>query len=126
MVFEHIDYRLIYMNGKHPDDIAGLSGVGGTFDRPVGGRYARCGYVGVREESWLDSNRFAAQWPDAYGRAVPKTSPDTYIWKVTIEDPVYFTKPFTYAFNVVRDEYRVMPDRCADTPPDDKYVKISR
>src|SRR6185295_3788111 len=53
-----------------------------------------------------------------------KTGPDTYIWKVTIEDPVYFTKPFTYAFNVERNPFRIVPDRCEDTAPDEKYNRI--
>jgi L-ascorbate metabolism protein UlaG (beta-lactamase superfamily) len=46
------------------------------------------------------------------------------VWIVTIDDPVYFTKPFTYANNFERDDFRIVPDRCEDTPPDDKYVRV--
>jgi L-ascorbate metabolism protein UlaG (beta-lactamase superfamily) len=123
MVFEHIDYRIIYMNGKHPDEITDYPEWEGHSIGRWEGDTLVVDTVGARDDSWLDSFGLQHSVQMHMIERYRKTSPDTYIWTVTIEDPVYFTKPFTYAFNVVRDEYRVMPDRCADTPPDDKYVK---
>ncbi len=124
MVFEHIDYRLIYMNGKHPDDILDYPEWEGHSIGWWEGDTLVVDTVGMREESWLDSNGLQHSGQMHMVERYTKTSPDTYIWKVTIEDPVYFTKPFTYAFNVMRDEYRIVPNRCADTPPDEKYNRI--
>jgi hypothetical protein len=45
-----------------------------------------------------------------------KTGPDTLRLTVTIDDPVFYTKPWTYARNVRREpkDVRLMPARCAD------------
>jgi L-ascorbate metabolism protein UlaG (beta-lactamase superfamily) len=123
MIFEHIDYRLIYMNGKHPDDIVDYPEWEGHSIGRWEGDTLVVDTIGMREESWLDSNGLQHSGKLHIVERYTKTSPDTYIWKVTIDDPVYFTKPFTYAFNVERDEYRIVPDRCADTPPDVKYIR---
>jgi L-ascorbate metabolism protein UlaG (beta-lactamase superfamily) len=124
MIFEHIDYRLIYMNGKHPDDILDYPEWEGHSTGRWEGDTLVVDTIGMREESWLDSNGLQHSGKLHMIERYTKTSPDTYIWKVTIDDPVYFTKPFTYAFNVERDEYRIVPDRCADTPPDEKYNRV--
>lgn len=124
MVFEHIDYRLIYMNTKHPDDILDYPEWEGHSVGRWEGDTLAVDTIGMREESWLDSQGLQHSAKLHLVERYIKTSPDTYIWKVTVEDPIYYTKPFTYAFNVSRDEERIMPDRCADTPPDDKYEKV--
>src|SRR4051812_33111889 len=115
MIFEHIDYRLIYMNGKHPADILDYPEWEGHSIGHWEGDTLVVDTIGMRDESWLDSNGLQHSGKLHMIERYTKTSPDTYIWKVTIEDPVYFTKPFTYSFNVMRDEYRIVPDRCADT-----------
>jgi L-ascorbate metabolism protein UlaG (beta-lactamase superfamily) len=122
MAFEHIDYRLIYMNGKHPDDILDYPEWEGNSIGRWDGDSLVVDTIGMREESWLDSFGLQHSGKMHMVERYTKTSPDTYIWKVTIDDPVYFTKPFTYAVNFERDEYRIVPDRCADTPPDEKYT----
>jgi L-ascorbate metabolism protein UlaG (beta-lactamase superfamily) len=124
MVFEHIDYRIVYMNGKHPDDIVDYSEWEGHSIGRWEGDTLVVDTIGMREESWLDSGGLQHSGKMHMIERYTKTSPDSYIWNVTIEDPVYFTKPFTYAFNVERDEFRIVPDRCEDTPPDDKYNRI--
>jgi len=121
MVFEHIDYRLIYMNGKHPDDITDYPEWEGNSVGHWEADTLVIDTIGMREESWLDSFGLQHSGKMHMIERYTKTSPDSYIWKVTIDDPVYFTKPFTYAFNVERDDERIVPDRCADTPPDEKY-----
>ncbi len=124
MVFEHIDYRLIYMNGKHPDDILDYPEWEGHSIGWWEGDTLVVDTIGMREESWLDSNGLQHSAKMHMIERYTKTSPDTYIWKVTIEDPVYFTKPFTYAFNVERNPFRIVPDRCEDTPPEEKYNRV--
>ncbi len=124
MIFEHIDYRIIYINGKHPEDIVDYPEWEGHSTGSWDGDTLVVDTIGMREESWLDSNGLQHSGKLHMIERYTKTSPDSYIWKVTIDDPVYFTKPFTYAFNVERDEFRIVPDRCEDTPPDEKYNRI--
>ena len=124
MVFEHIDYRIVYMNGKHPDDIVDYPEWEGHSIGRWEGDTLVVDTIGMREESWLDSGGLQHSGKMHMVERYTKTGPDSYIWKVTIEDPVYFTKPFTYAFNVERDEFRIVPDRCEDTPSVEKYNRI--
>ena len=101
VVSEHINdgYRIVYINGKHPDDMA-YPEWNGTFGGPLGRRYARCGY------HWHESG-FLARYARACSTVTKlhvverftKTSPDTFALKVTVDDPVYFTKPFSYGID---------------------------
>ncbi len=122
IIFEHVDYRIIYMNGKHPDDIVDYPEWEGNSVGYWDGNTLVVDTIGMRPESWLDS--FGLQHSEKMHmiERFTKTSPDTFVWVVTIDDPVYFTKPWTYANNFERDEYRIVPDRCEDTAPDEKYV----
>ena len=52
--------------------------------------------IGMREESWLTTEGLQHSDKMHMVERFTKTSPDTFILKVTIDDPVYFTKPFTY------------------------------
>jgi L-ascorbate metabolism protein UlaG (beta-lactamase superfamily) len=124
MVFEHIDYRLIYMNGKHPEDILEYPEWAGHSIGWWEGDMLVVDTIGMREESWLDSDGLQHSGKMHMVERFKKTSPDTFVWIVTINDPVYFTKPFTYANNFERDHFRIVPNRCEDTPPDEKYVRI--
>ncbi len=121
MIFEHIDYRIVYMNGKHPDDIVDYPEWEGNSVGHWEGDTLVVDTIGMREESWLDSTGLQHSGKMHMVERLTKTSPDTFVMKVTIDDPVYFTKPFTYANNFERDEYRIVPDRCEDTPPDERY-----
>ena len=127
MVFEHIDYRIIYMDGRpHPADAVDYPMWQGHSIGRWEGDELVVDTVGMREESWLDSFGLQHSAQLHIVERYRKTSPDTYVWTATIEDPVYFTKPFKYQFNVSRVDYEVLPDRCEDTPPDEKYTTRRR
>jgi L-ascorbate metabolism protein UlaG (beta-lactamase superfamily) len=126
IIFEHVDYRIIYMNGKnakHPEDIVDYPEWEGNSVGHWEGDTLVVDTIGMREESWLDSTGLQHSGKMHMVERFTKTSPDTFMWKVTIDDPVYYTKPFTYANNFERGTYRIVPDRCEDTTPDEKYVK---
>ena len=123
MVFEHIDYRIIYMNAKHPDDIVDYPQWEGNSIGRWDGDTLVVDTTGMREESWLDSYGLQHSVNMHMVERFTKTSPDTFVMKVTIDDPTYYTKPFSYANNFERDDYRIVPDRCEDTSPDEKYSK---
>ncbi len=124
MIFEHIDYRIIYMNAKHPDDILDYPEWAGHSIGRWDGDTLVIDTIGMREESWLDSDGLQHSGKLHVIERYTKTSPDTFVGLFTIEDPVYYTKPFTYGNNYERATFRIVPDRCEDTPPDEKYVRV--
>jgi hypothetical protein len=55
ITFEHIDYRIIYMNGKHPDDVLDYPDWEGHSVGRWEGDTLVVDTVGMKEESWLDA-----------------------------------------------------------------------
>ena len=114
---EHIDYRLIYTDGRvHPDDILDYPEWMGNSIGKWEGDTLVVDTIGMREETWLDTAGFEHSDKLHVTERFQKTGPDTYKWTVTIDDPVFFTKPFTYARDPKRmsKNVRLMPARCAD------------
>jgi hypothetical protein len=117
IITEHIDYRMVYTDGRgHPDDIL-------DYPEWMGhsvGRWENDALVvdtiGMREETWLDTAGFEHSARLRMTERFQKTGPDTIRLTVTIDDPVVYTKPFTYGRNVRRmaKDVRLMPARCAD------------
>ena len=72
--------------------------------------------IGMREETWLDTAGFEHSPQLHITERFQKTGPDAIRLTTTIEDPVFYTKPFTYGRNVRRmpKDTRLMPARCAD------------
>lgn len=113
---EHIDYRLIYMNGKHPDDILDYPEWMGHSIGSWDGDTLVVDTIGMREETWLDTSGFEHSDKLRITERFQKTGPDTIRLTVTINDPVFYTKPWTYGRNIRRmgKDVRMMPARCAD------------
>ena len=70
MIFEHIDYRLIYMNAKHPADIVDYPEWEGHSIGYWDGDTLVVDTIGMREESWLDSDGLQHSGMMHDGRAV--------------------------------------------------------
>ena len=114
---EHIDYRLIYTDGRgHPEDIL-------EYPEWMGhsiGRWDEDALVvdtiATREETWLDTAGFEHSDKLHLTERLQKTGPDNFRITVTVEDPVFYTKPFTYSRVARRmaKDVRLMPVRCAD------------
>ena len=70
----------------------------------------------MREETWLDTAGFEHSAKLHITERFQKTGPDSIRHTTTIEDPVFYTKPFTYVQNLRRmpKDTRLMPARCAD------------
>jgi hypothetical protein len=117
IITEHIDYRMVYMDGRgHPDDIL-------DYPEWMGHSIGRWNVdtlvvdtIGMREETWLDTAGFEHSAKLRITERFQKTGPDTIRMTTTIEDPVFYTKPFTYGRNLRRmpKDARLMPARCAD------------
>jgi hypothetical protein len=117
IITEHIDYRMIYMDGRgHPEDILDYPEWMGHSIGRWEGQTLVVDTIGMRQETWLDTAGFEHSDKLHITERFQKTSPDTIRLTVTIEDPVFYTKPFTYGRDVKRmaKNVRLMPARCAD------------
>jgi len=117
IITEHIDYRLIYTDGRrHPEDILDYpEWMGHSIGRWEGDTLV-VETIGMREETWLDTAGFEHSAMLRLTERLQKTGPDNFRINVTVEDPVFFTKPFTYSRVARRmaKDVRLMPARCAD------------
>jgi hypothetical protein len=117
IITEHIDYRMIYTDGRgHPDDILDYPEWMGHSTGRWEGDTLIVDTIGMREETWLDTSGFEHSEKLRITERFQKIGPDTIRLTVTINDPVFYTKPFTYGRNVRRmgKDVRLMPARCAD------------
>ena len=117
IITEHIDYRMIYTDGRgHPEDILDYpEWMGHSVGRWENDTLV-VDTIGMREETWLDTAGFEHSARLRITERFQKTGPDTIRLSVTIDDPVFYTKSFTYGRNVRRmgKDVRLMPARCAD------------
>src|SRR4029077_9629765 len=122
IVSEHINdgYRIVYINGKHPTSMAYPEWNGHSVAHWEGDILV-VDTIGMREDSWLNTPGLQHRGQTHVVERFQKTSPDTFTVRVTIEDPVYFTKPFTYGVAQLRDVNGFISERCSDTPLDEKY-----
>ena len=117
IITEHIDYRMIYADGRgHPEDILDYPEWMGHSTGRWDGDTLVVDTIGMREETWLDTAGFEHSAKLRITERFQKTGPDALRLTVTIDDPVFYSKPFTYGRNVrrMRKDVRLMPARCAD------------
>ncbi len=108
-------------NGKHPETMAYPEWNGHSVGHWEGDILV-VDTIGMSEDSWLNSEGLQHSDQMHMVERFQKTSPDTFTLKVTIDDPVYFTKPFTYGVTQLRDVNGFISERCSDTPLDEKYT----
>ena len=121
---EHIDYRVFYMDGRaHPDDMLDYpEWMGHSIGRWEGDTLV-VDTIGIRPESWLDRGGLEHSDQLHLIERFEKTGADTFTWTVTVEDSVFYTKPWTYQLEVNRLDFpRLLPDRCADNEVDTEQM----
>jgi hypothetical protein len=113
---ENVDYRVFYIDGKHPDDILDYAEWNGHSIARWEGDTLLVDTIGIRPETWLDTAGLEHSEKLHLTERFQKTGPDALKWTVTIEDPVFFTHPFTYERTIRRmpKDARLMTARCAD------------
>lgn len=125
VVTEHIDYRIFYMDGSgHPDDIMDYpEWMGHSIGRWEGDTLI-VDTIGIRPESWLDRGGLQHSEKLHLIERFQKTGADTFDWTVTVDDPVYYAKPWTYQLKVARLDFpRLLPARCADNEVDAEHMQ---
>ena len=121
---EHIDHRIFYMDGRdHPDYIMDYAEwMGSSIGRWEGDTLV-VDTIGIRPETWLDRGGLQHSEQLHLIERFDKTGPDTFRWTVTVEDPVFFTKPWTYQLPMERLDFpRLLPARCADNELDAEHM----
>lgn len=118
------DFRLIYVDGrKHPDDIYDYPGwMGHSIGRWEGDTLV-VDSIGFNDRTWLDTPGLEHSEKLHSIERFQKIDPDTIEWTVTIEDPVFFTKPFTYAREFKRQDTRIMSYSCTENEKDYAHMQ---
>lgn len=117
VVSEHINdgYRIVYINGKHPDDMAYPEWNGNSVGHWEGDTLV-VDTIGMKADSWLSSTGLQHSDQLHVVEHFTKTSPDTFALKVTVDDPVYFTKPFSYGIDQLRMSMGSYPNAAVILP----------
>jgi hypothetical protein len=114
----HGVYRVVYINGKHPADIADYPQFMGHSIGKWEGDTLVVDTVGVNDRTWLDSYGLEHSDKLHLTERFQKVGPDTIKYTVTYEDPVFFTKPWSATLNFVRQKDRLMEYVCNDNEKD--------
>ena len=106
MLYEpQIDYRVIYLDGRpNPDDALRFPTWFGHSTGKWDGDTLVVETVGVDERTWLDSGGLEHSKEMKMTERFRKTDPNTISVTITIDDPVFYTKPFTYSYTKRRGE----------------------
>ena len=110
-------FRRIFTDGRpHPRD-QDITWYGDSIGRYEGNSL----YVdttGISERSWLDTAGHQHSDKLHVTEVFTKTAPDRILWKVTYDDPVYFTKPWSVSLEMKPQKYDIMEMICTDNNQD--------
>jgi hypothetical protein len=117
MIVLHEDqnrFRAIYMDGRgHPEEIYDLPE---PFGHSIGrweGDTLVVDTVGFHDTTWMDRAGLGHSTQLHLIERFKRTGADTIEWTVTVEDPIHYTKPFTYrSIFSRRDGFRLMTYNC--------------
>ena len=126
ILFEnHFNYRLIYTDGtKHPDDIHDYPAFMGHSIGKWEGDTLVVDTVGIKERSWLDSNGLEHSDKLHLTERFRRIGPDSISYAVTYDDPVFFTKPWTFELNFKRlKDTRLIEYVCMENERDLKRLQ---
>ncbi len=116
--------RFIYTDGrKHPEDIHDLPEFMGNSIGHWEGDTLVVDTVAVDERIWLDPSGHEHSDKLRIVERFKKTGPNTIIWEGTIDDPVFFVKPFTVTRTFERQlNDRLLSHSCVDNEKDQEYM----
>jgi len=117
-------FRLIYTDGsKHPSDAMDYpEWMGHSVGRWEGDTLV-VDAIAFKDKTWLDTNGLEHSEKLHLIERFQKTDANTLRWTVTVEDPVFFTHPFKYAFDFKRQNTRILSYDCGENEKDAAYMK---
>jgi hypothetical protein len=105
ILFEnHYVYRVIYINGKHPEDIDDYPAFMGHSTGKWQGDTLVVDTVGIKAGTWLDSNGLEHSDRLHLTETFQKAGDDVIHYSVTYDDPVMFTKSWTLKLDLKRQK----------------------
>src|SRR5262245_27982877 len=126
ILFEnHFIYRLIYTDGtKHPQDIQDYPAFMGHSIGHWEGDTLVVDTVAINDRTWLDSNGMEHSDKLHLTERFRKTGSDTIRYSVTYDDPVFFTKPWTFDLDFKRlKNTRLIEYVCEENERDSKRLR---
>jgi hypothetical protein len=126
LLFEnHFIYRLIYTDGtKHPEDIQDYPAFMGHSIGRWEGDTLVVDTVGINDRTWLDSNGMEHSDKLHLTERFRKTGPDTFRYAVTYDDPVFFTRPWTFELDFRRlKNTRLIEYVCEENEKDQQKLR---
>jgi len=79
--------------------------------------------IAFKDKTWLDTYGLEYSEKLHLIERFQKTDANTLRWTVTVEDPVFFTHPFKYAFDFKRQNTRILSYDCGENEKDAAYMK---
>jgi len=126
IVIAHEDqhrFRLIYLDGRpHPKEMHDIPEPFGDSIGHWEGDELVVDSIGFTDTTWMDRYGLPHSEELHLIERWKRTGLDKIRWQVTVEDPVYFTKPFTYAGTLTRQNTRLMTYNC-ENEKDLNYVE---
>lgn len=120
----HYNFRLLYTDGRtHPDDIGDYPEWMGHSIGRWEGDVLVVDTVGFNDITWLDTPGLEHSGKLHTIERFQRISPDILKWTVTIEDPVFFAGPFTYAWEFERQDTRIMSYSCTENEKDYAHMR---
>ena len=120
----HYSFRLIYTDGRnHPEDIADYPEWMGHSTGKWEGDTLVVDTIGFNDKTWLDTPGLQHSEKLHTTERFQKTGPDTIKWTITINDPVFFKKPFTYMREFKKQDTRIMSYSCSENERDYAHMQ---
>ena len=116
--FNH--WRIIYMDIEHPKQDLADHGPE-FFGHSVGkweGDTLVVDTIALDDRTWLDQGGHQHSDQLHLTERFQKTGPDTIKWTVTVEDPVFYTEPWTYSLDFKRQNTRLYSYACNENNRD--------
>ncbi len=116
-------FRLVYIGGKHPSDAMDYPEWMGHSVGHWEGDTLVVDAIAFKDRTWLDTNGLEHSDKLHLVERFEKTDANTLRWTVTVDDPVFFTHPFRYAFDFKRQNTRILSYDCGENEKDAAYMK---
>jgi hypothetical protein len=112
------------MDGRsHPEDIADYPEWMGDSIGKWDGDTLVVDTVGINSRTWLDTVGHEHSDKLRLTERFQKTGPDSILWTVTFDDPVFFTKPWTATREFKRKNTRIMSYSCEENEKDRGHLQ---
>jgi len=115
----HGTYRIINMDGKgHPEEMMEYPEYIGHSIGEWQGNVLVVDTIGIREETWLDSEGLQHSGNLHLTETFERIAPDTIRYTVTYDDPEFYARPFTLEANYLLQDTRIIEYACAEGEQD--------